>query len=846
MPELLMGSVSAGVPLLGVSVLGLWSTIWPYLVMVLGFSLIIFVHELGHFVAAKWAGVRVDRFAIGFGRELFGFTRGETRYSFNVLPVGGYVKMLGQEDFDDKSEELKFKNDPSSFVNKSVGKRAVIVSAGVVMNVLCAFVLFLIVFLIGMQSVAPRIGWVEPDSPADKAGLLPGDLMLKVNDQKAYEFTDVNMAIVLAPPHEPIKFLIERKGEVLPPLYVKSEYYLPESAQEVRRQIVGILPGATRRIVAVGADVDPNNPRHPRVGDLLVEVAGQPVTDENVNEMLPLVVQGKGGVYVERPDPAQPGAPPQRVPIDIPPVMALYPADRDDPSSRHLLGLTPLVRIAAITPRGRADLAGIESGDTVLSWADQPYPTEAEIVQAVADSPERDLAVVLQKGNGQIVSTFVRPKLNRRGAGTIGATVSGVDAAIPAAAATVPSDQTGGQAPLVSPPRAKFATVRPHGVAARAGIGPGDEILEFAGVESPSAAQVHRLIEQNRDTSLLVAVRRPEGQVMWTSVTPASPGSIGATFGLVAQDVLRVGQIARLSAGRPTPAAEAGIPPGALLEAVDDEPVKSWSELVDQFRRRAGSTIQLAYRDARHARHVVPFRVPASLQTLLEVGPESRIVRINGASTVKIATERGAEAVSVAYPDATRAALRTMVGQRVSVDYRPSLVAPVQTGHVDVTEDMLDPWLGRVVLQTNVLTEPEPTLLKGDNALDALWIGVHKTHYFVLQVYTVISRMVFSRSVGVDTLSGPLGIMEMGGRIARADTVKFLFFLAIISANLAVINFLPLPIVDGGLMVFLIIEKIKGSPVSLRVQVATQLIGLFLIIGAFVYVTFNDLLRIWG
>ena len=87
----------------------IWGKVWPYLVMLIGFSLIIFV--------------RVETFAIGFGRVLFGFTGGETRYSFNILPLGGYVKMLGQEDFDDKSKELQFKEDPRSFVNKSVGRR---------------------------------------------------------------------------------------------------------------------------------------------------------------------------------------------------------------------------------------------------------------------------------------------------------------------------------------------------------------------------------------------------------------------------------------------------------------------------------------------------------------------------------------------------------------------------------------------------------------------------------------------------------------------------------------------------------------------------------------------------
>ena len=114
--------------------LTIWSTVWPYLLMLLGFSVIVFVHELGHFAVAKWAGVRIETFAIGFGREIAGLTRGETRYSFNILPLGGYVKMLGQEDFDDKSNQLRFKDDPRSFINKPVGHRMAIVSAGVIMN----------------------------------------------------------------------------------------------------------------------------------------------------------------------------------------------------------------------------------------------------------------------------------------------------------------------------------------------------------------------------------------------------------------------------------------------------------------------------------------------------------------------------------------------------------------------------------------------------------------------------------------------------------------------------------------------------------------------------------------
>jgi regulator of sigma E protease len=165
---------------------------------------------------------------------------------------------------------------------------------------------------------------------------------------------------------------------------------------------------------------------------------------------------------------------------------------------------------------------------------------------------------------------------------------------------------------------------------------------------------------------------------------------------------------------------------------------------------------------------------------------------------------------------------------------------------VPIDEDMIDPWLGRIAFSANFDVAPELVLLKGENAWEALRIGIHKTYYFILQVYTIMERMIFTRSVGLENISGPLGIIDMGGKVARASFVDFLFFMAMISANLAVINFLPLPIVDGGLMVFLIIEKIKGSPVSIKVQVATQMIGLFLIIGAFLFVTFNDAMRMWG
>ncbi len=811
--------------------LAIWGSVWPYLVMLLGFSVIVFVHELGHFAVAKWAGVRVETFAIGFGREIFGFTRGETRYSFNILPLGGYVKMLGQEDFDDKSNELRFKDDPRSFINKPVGHRMAIVSAGVIMNTLFAGLLFMVVFLIGMQAVAPRVEFIEPDSPAEKAGLLPGDLVRKINGETMLEFSEVRFAVLLSAPHEPIEFIVERGGEIQDPIYIKPEYRTPETTRDVQRQIVGIAPGVTREIVAVGPEIDTSKPDQPHVGDILVEVDGVTATDENASEILNTLVYSRGDIYVERSDPKQPQSPPQRVRVQIPPLLSLYPSDNQDIESVSVLGLTPLPRFGQVDQRGRANLAGIGVGDTILRWNDVPYPTMADVARAVRDHAEWDIPFRVRKPDGRIVDGFVRPKRHKRGAATVGAACQSVEAS---------GRETEG-------PQARFAFVRPGGVAASAGIELGDLVLQCNQVNNPSSSAVNREIGGALGRPVALTLRKQDGRTVDTVVHPQAPGAIDATFFLVADDFLQTGDIVPTINGQPSPAALAGIPPGAKMTTVDDVPVERWRDLIAAFLKSAGSTVRLGYVDSANQEHMASFLVPQSLHTLLGVGPQARILSIDGRETITVRTPRGSETLSVRYHEGTRAILTELIGRTgIVVEYRENPLSPLETKTIDVTADMVDPWVGRIAFSPNINVAEQTVLLKGENALDAVWIGLHKTYYFIRMVYRTMERMIFSRSVSVEQMSGPLGIIDIGGQVARTGMVQLLFFLAMISANLAVINFLPLPIVDGGLMVFLIIEKIKGSPVSLRIQVATQMIGLFLIIGAFLFVTYQDAVRLWG
>ena len=768
----------------------------------------------------------MEQFAIGFGRELFGFTKGETRYSFNILPLGGFVKMLGQEDFDDKSNELKFNDDPRSFANKPVWRRMAIVSAGVVMNIIAACVFFMIVFMIGMEVMGPRVSYVEADSPADRAGMLPGDEIKEINGSRIREFNEVTMAIMLADPHEPIEFIVQRDGGKEASLEV-----IPETNIDKKRLMIGIAPGLTREIQFVGPEVNTRKSHHPRVGDKLVEIEGQAVTDENINLMRQRLAYASGGVFVERSDPSNPKAPPKRVEVEIPPIIQLYPSDQHDPNSVNLLGLTPLVRVSDLDPKGRAALAGLKIGDTILSWDGVDFPTRGQIVRAIYDNGDRDVPFTVRRADGEKLSGYIRPKAQSKRGGTAGLLCEAIE----------------GVTKEDAEPRARVAEVDPGGAADEAGIEVGDVVVKCGGEENPSRSKVGTLISREVGRQVPITLRKPDGRLVPTYVVPEPVGDVQASFRLIAQDVLRVGKVVETIDGRISPAAEAEIPTGARIVSVNGEALSRWRELIDAFRDNAGSTVTMAYLDNDSEVHEVPFRIPHSLRTKLGLGPEARILSIGGKDRVLIKLSSGEEPVSAGYHEGTKALLQQFVGQeRVPVVYRENLLGEAKTGYVDVTEDMIDPWISRVKLAANVEVGVESIILKGENALDAVSIGIHKTYYFVLQVYETINRMLFSRSVGVENLSGPLGIVALGGRVAEAGLVDFLFFLGILSANLAVLNFLPLPIVDGGLMVFLIIEKIKGSPVSLRVQVATQMLGLFLLIGTFIYVTINDALKLFG
>ncbi len=350
-------------------------------------------------------------------------------------------------------------------------------------------------------------------------------------------------------------------------------------------------------------------------------------------------------------------------------------------------------------------------------------------------------------------------------------------------------------------------------------------------------------------------VKRTVAQRIDRLVTGAARGvpQEGAFFELLADNVMRIGRVVQKWDDRPTPAAESGIPDGAWITRVNDKPVARWAEFVEELRQNAGSTVTLSYRQKsdRGAEQTCRLVVPHTILTKLGLKPGTRILSIDGQESVSYtqtsadgsaANARRTYPIPVSHPVGTQAALEASVGKSVEVQYREHL-APPKTATVEVTEDMVYPWLSRVQYMVDMNFAQETTIIRASNPFSAMALGAEKTWELIVRVYVVMKRMIVSRSVGVETLAGPVGIVKLGGELAQLGVVHLLFFLAVISANLAVINFLPLPIVDGGHMVFLIIEKIKGSPVNLRIQMATQAVGLALIGAAFLYVTLQDLTR---
>lgn len=188
---------------------------------ILVLSLLVFVHEMGHYLVGRWSGIRILAFSVGFGPEIFGFTdRHGTRWKISVIPLGGYVRFFGDEDASSKPDADKLaamseEDRARSFAGAKLWKRAAIVAAGPIANFLLAIAIFTVLFSVYGRMIAdPVVAEVKPDGAAAAAGILPGDLLVAIDGNKVETFDDVRRYVSIRPSQK-IVVTIERGGEKL-------------------------------------------------------------------------------------------------------------------------------------------------------------------------------------------------------------------------------------------------------------------------------------------------------------------------------------------------------------------------------------------------------------------------------------------------------------------------------------------------------------------------------------------------------------------------------------------------------------------------------------------------------
>ncbi|MCH8164529.1 MAG: site-2 protease family protein [Planctomycetes bacterium] len=713
--------------------MNLLNTTTNLLLIIFGFGVLIFVHELGHFLAAKWAGIRTEVFAIGMGQAIISWRRGiglvwgstrgrvvaktgkapddlggkelaryglgETEYSLRWLPIGGFVKMLGQEDINPNAVSA----DPRSYNVCPIGKRMVVVSAGVVANVLLAVGLFIVAFMIGVRSEAPVVGEVARSMPAgttadidatdpsaESIGLKPGDRITYIEGEPVETFADIRIAAAMAKPGQTLKFTVQRAGVSAPLEFLLT----PEKDPGTGLLGIGVYPARsstlladddgrlTEMLVELGlfdAGVRP--------GMRLVSAGGQRIeTYEQFQE----VVRQSGGRPVPTAWTASGDGPDfvdqalVRTDVDVTPIFQILRYATAIPGVEQniesgLFGLTPLVKIVAVVSgRNKPNRKVLEPGDVILRAGAVDGPRMAGLKAELATHKSGEIDLLLLRDGARLP---VKARVDRKGKLNIV-----IDWAW--------------ELPLIAQPMDRLRTA------------PG-----------------------------------PDGQ---TTV-------------------------------QPTPVADWFLFGRTRIDAVNDTPVSDWASFRQALRTETRSALNSG-----------------------------------AAATVTL---------TITHP--------TPNAERETIDL---VLAAKQ---VAALHDLS--W--RSELPGSAFEPIYTTLSAGGNPLRAVTMGFVQTHKFIVMTYLTLDRLLRG-SIGVEQLHGPVGIVHIGARIADRGFTYLIFFLAIISVNLAVINFLPIPIVDGGLFLFLVYEKLKGRAPSPAFQNAATIVGLAFIATVLLVVTWNDLTRL--
>jgi len=691
----------------------------------IGISIIIFIHEAGHFLAAKRVGVRVERFAVGFdplvrGRPLRFFTIrwGETEYVLGMIPFGGYVKLAGGE----MMLEPDAKPAPDELPGKSVGARALVFVAGSLMNIVSAFFFFMIAFTLGVPFPAAEVGVVEPGTPAWEAGLKPGDKILSLDGTPTEDFIDIKLAVALGSTSKSIDLEVARPGKdgstenlnlAVTPRWDAARGF----------NVIGIGP-ADSRILGKPEPDSPAARAGLRAGD---EIVGLELNGNRLPHLpVSLLRFAFRDFVLRRAEPfrlevARDG---KREWIDI------IPEKPKDARKRSQIGVAPIPgNIVRKVQVGSDALEVFQPGDRLLAVGGRPFYWVAHLLFA-NELPADELEL-------KILSRDNQERLTRVGRDAF--LEWNLKSEIFWADHSAIVGKVGTEAPL-----------------ARAGLRPGDIIQMVNGEACYSPADFETLLSKpdlgDLQTALVTVLR--DGETVSRQIAARSlRDSEGVTWETMP----------RIDPTRGGPAEKVGILAGAKVLTLEGKRLYSWGDMV---------------------------------QAVQSIDPDTTI-EIGWVSATG-EKEKG----------------------RISVGLEP------------------------VALVGLPIKPFEKTLRV--SALESIRVGAKKIVQTAKQIFLTL-RSLISRELSAKNLSGPVGITHLLTKVAEQENIATLiYWLALISVNLGIFNLLPFPILDGGHLLFLAIEKIKGSPVSVTVQDWAMRVAFLLIIFLAVFVTFNDLKRLLG
>ena len=712
----------------------------------LGFGFVIFIHELGHFLFARWAGVTVHRFSIGFGPVLLKWRRGDTDYALSLLPLGGYVQMAGEEVVDAKAGTTK--PEPGSFQAASYGWRALILLGGVIFNLLSSWIILFGLAFWGMPLIPARLGQIEPTvvdhtgtrqpSPAYLAGLRTGDIPVSLNGERVRSFEDILFFSVFAG-GRPFTITVLRDGQLisLPATGTAHTVYDPT----VGRSVIGLgIPSSTRIMFAIRPDGQPAGATDLlRPGDRLIGIDGERFArnasgevDLTGFEALRLLQSRRSAsvsLTIERAGQV----------VDLPP-LALHRGPVAVPQM-----------ITSLETGSPAEAAGLRLGDTITAVDGQAV-----------------------RGAGDLTGA-----INRAGAGR-GMRLEIVRDGAPLTLTATPA--------MLGTPRLGISmddclhlpdSFQPDATAVALGLSPGGMLLTV--VDD---------LEQKR----IRAVTATAGTIR--RITLPGPGAdISEWFHRGYTPPWLLGLLGRAS--RPAPITE-------LTSGMIADPVKDGAGIGSMQLRIAGDDgsdriIDLAGLGA----HAPPVR------DALDLKPGQRLIGISLSGT---------QAVATIASDVKGLAVRSVARNAGwSLTFTPS--------------------------------EERPYRLQSTG--EAFVIVWDASHHMIVKSLLLIPRFFAKPEAGgIDpnkTLTGPVGMFRnLKQKAEYTGFDGFLRIVALIGLNLFLVNLLPIPVTDGGQLVFLAMEAIRGKPVPARLRAIAAIIGTVMVLGLFIYVIGLDLLRLAG